>query len=69
LQKRHAERELDFPDQVGQNDQASGQDGDDRQRPTLIVGLDLLAQLADSLVDRVLGDQDLHGVPTLPRSS
>ena len=52
-------RDADLADQVGQQDQAAGQDGDDRQGLALIVGLDLPAEGADPLADLRFLDQDL----------
>ena len=64
LKQRDPQGELDLADQVGQQDQAAGQDGDDRQRPALVVRLDLPAELLHPRLDLVLGEQDLHGVRT-----
>jgi len=62
LQERHAEGQLDPANQVGEEDQAAGEDSHDRERLARVIRLDLATERDDSVADLVLGNQNLHGV-------
>ena len=58
---------MQVANQVGQENQAPGQNSNYRQRAALVIGLDLAGQVGNPFLNFRLTDQDVHpGEPSVP---
>jgi len=61
LNQADPQRNIELPNQVGEEDQAAGQDAHNRDRPIVKIPCNLPGQLADAFLNPVGRNEDVHG--------